>query len=425
MESFMALPLVPLISLATTVLPQLVGLFAGKRAAEVAEKVADVVTVVTGESDPDRAQKAIDANPELQAKLHTELEKIRVEYLKLQLEDAASAREHETKRQDIERADRNSARETMISALREKESWTASVIALAPLLLSVTVILVFVLFASNLVSTNPAEENRELLNVIVGALVAGFTAVVNFWLGSSQGSRDKDRVTSAIQAQQAQMQRVQIEAQSLQASDVARQVRDLSRQTVAAGLFPAQGSAQSDAGATNVVPGQPGRFDLCIEQILTHEGGFVNHPRDPGGATNMGITLRTLRAWRDEDLTEDDVRNLKRDEAKDIYRSLYWNLMKCDDLPKGVDLMVFDFGVNAGPRASIQILQRAAGAEADGSIGPLTLRAVRSTEPKALIDALARMRVDFYRKLTTFETFGRGWEKRVDEIRKQALLMVQ
>ena len=418
----MPLPLLPLISLATTVVPQLVGLFAGKRAAEVADKVADVVTVITGERDPEKAQKAIDANPELQAKLRTELEKIRVEYLKLQLEDAASAREYETKRQDIERADRNSARETMIATVREKESWTASVIALAPLLLSV--ILVFVLFAYNLTSAKP-NANSELLNVIVGALVAGFTAVVNFWLGSSQGSRDKDRITGAIQAQQAQMQRVQVEAQSLQAIDVARQVRELSRETVAGRLVPTSEATPAGLGIINLAPGQPSRFDLCSEQILTHERGFVKHPLDPGGATNMGITLRTLRAWRDKDVTEDDVETLSRDEAKDIYRSQYWNVMKCDDLPQGVDLMVFDFGVNAGPRASIQILQRAAGAEADGSIGPLTLRAVRTAEARALIDALARMRIDFYRKLTTFETFGGGWEKRVEEIRKQALLMVQ
>lgn len=420
----MPLPLLPLISLATTVVPQLVGLFAGKRAAEVADKVADVVTVITGERDPEKAQKAIDANPELQAKLRTELEKIRVEYLKLQLEDAASAREYETKRQDIERADRNSARETMIATVREKESWTASVIALAPLLLSVTVILVFVLFAYNLVYEKP-NANKELLNVIVGALVAGFTAVVNFWLGSSQGSRDKDRITGAIQAQQAQMQRVQVEAQSLQAIDVARQVRELSRETVAGRLVPTSEATPAGLGIINLAPGQPSRFDLCIEQILTHEGGFRIDPSDPGGATNMGITLKTLRAWRDEDVTEDHVKNLSHDEAKDIYRSQYWNVMKCDDLPQGVDLMVFDFGVNAGPRVSIRTLQRAAGAEADGSIGPLTLRAVRTAEARALIDALARMRIDSYRTPPTSETVSGGREKRVEEIRKQALLMVQ
>jgi len=422
----MPLPLLPLISLATTVVPQLVGLFAGKRAAEVADKVADVVTVITGERDPEKAQKAIDANPEVEAKLRAELEKIRVEYLKLQLEDAASAREHETERHKIEQVDRSSARDTMIAATREKESWPGHIIALAPVLLSAAVILIFFVFAFKLVSSEPGDNNNnQLLNVIVGALVAGFTAVVNFWLGSSQGSRDKDRITGAIQAQQAQMQRVQVEAQSLQAIDVARQVRELSRETVAGRFVPTAEATPAGLGILNLAPGQPSRFDLCIEQILTHEGGFVNHPRDPGGATNMGITLRTLRAWRDEDVTEDDVRNLSRDEAKDIYRSQYWNVMKCDDLPQGVDLMVFDFGVNAGPRASIRILQRAAGAEADGSIGPLTLRAVRTAESRALIDALARMRIDFYRKLETFQTFGGGWEKRVEEIRKQALLMVQ
>jgi lysozyme family protein len=138
----------------------------------------------------------------------------------------------------------------------------------------------------------------------------------------------------------------------------------------------------------------------------------------------LGITQKTLAAWRGEPVTADDVRALTREEACEIYRANYWNAMKCDELPRGIDLMVFDFGVNAGPATSVKMLQRAVGSKPDGAVGDFTLRAVRATEPRALLEALARARLDFYRKLDTWETFGRGWENRVNEVRRQALLMV-
>ena len=159
------------------------------------------------------------------------------------------------------------------------------------------------------------------------------------------------------------------------------------------------------------VPGVPSRFELCLDEVLLKEGGFVNDPRDPGGATNMGITLRTLAAWRHADVTAEEVEKLGHDEACDIYRANYWNVMRCDDLPRGVDLFVFDFGVNAGPATSVKLLQKVAGAESDGSIGPLTLRAVASSDSRTLIEALTTARLDHYRNLAGYPTFGKGWEK--------------
>ncbi len=117
------------------------------------------------------------------------------------------------------------------------------------------------------------------------------------------------------------------------------------------------------------------------------------------------------------------MRNLERKEALDIYRANYWNAMRCDDLPMGVDPMVFAFGVNAGPKTAVRLLQKCAGAEQDGSIGNLTLRAVRASNPAALVEAHATGRLEHYRGLANYETLGKGWENRVADVRGQALLM--
>jgi lysozyme family protein len=168
------------------------------------------------------------------------------------------------------------------------------------------------------------------------------------------------------------------------------------------------------------------RFEACLSVILAAEGGFVNDPRDPGGATNLGITARTLAAWRHAPVSTDDVRHLGRGEAAAIYRAHYWNTVRGDDLPGGVDLMVFDFGVNAGPARSVRLLQEAIGAFPDGAIGPATLRVVRGVNDiGGLVDRLAAARVSYYRGLSTFGAFGRGWLKRVEQVRVKARAMVR
>jgi len=157
--------------------------------------------------------------------------------------------------------------------------------------------------------------------------------------------------------------------------------------------------------------------------VLRHEGGFVDHPRDPGGATNFGITLATLAAHREEPVTAEEVERLTREEAAEIYRARFWTPMRCAELPAGLDLMVFDFGVNAGPGRSVRLLQRAAGVTADGSIGPVTLAAVRAARAEALIAVLAEARMAHYRALPHWDAFGRGWPARTDAARAAALAM--
>ncbi len=173
------------------------------------------------------------------------------------------------------------------------------------------------------------------------------------------------------------------------------------------------------------------RFEECLAEVLRHEGGYVDHPSDPGGATNMGITRKTLARWRRVSpwwqLPKEDVRTLKRTEAARIYRSLYWDRCRADLLAPGLDLAVFDFAVNSGPQRAIQYLQTLLGTRADGIVGPLTLTALRTEIRKKnvaeLIRSLCQTRLNFLSRLRSFATFGRGWTRRVSTVQDRALAM--
>lgn len=163
-------------------------------------------------------------------------------------------------------------------------------------------------------------------------------------------------------------------------------------------------------------------FDLVMLEIFAHEGGYVDHPRDPGGATNMGITHKTLAAYRGKPVTKADVRNLTKAEAREIYRLNYWNKIKGDALPYGYDLVAMDGGVNSGPSRGVKWMQRGAGAAADGRVGPQTLEACRSAGPKG-IERACEARMGFLQGLRTWDAFGRGWSRRVASVEAVALRM--
>jgi len=162
-------------------------------------------------------------------------------------------------------------------------------------------------------------------------------------------------------------------------------------------------------------------YDKCLETILHHEGGYVNHPEDPGGETNLGVTKRVYQEWGGTK----DMKDLTFDDVAPIYKKNYWDKMKCDDLPSGLDLCVFDFGVNAGPGRAAKYLQTLIGTVADGGIGPNTLTKLKEytdkTGVKETITNYQNERQDYYEKLSTFKTFGRGWTRRVEETTKLAL----
>jgi lysozyme family protein len=164
-------------------------------------------------------------------------------------------------------------------------------------------------------------------------------------------------------------------------------------------------------------------FADCLPIILQSEGGFVNNPADPGGATNLGITLSTLTAFRGRPQTVDDVRALTVADVSPIYQANYWNAARCGDCPAGVDLMVFDAAVNQGVRRAVRALQTVVGVTADGAVGPGTLAAIRAADPTATINAISANREAFYRSLSTFPTFGTGWLNRLQRTRGLALQM--
>lgn len=164
-------------------------------------------------------------------------------------------------------------------------------------------------------------------------------------------------------------------------------------------------------------------FAAALKHVLAHEGGYVNHPDDPGGPTNKGITIATFRRYVDPSGTVDDLKNITAQQVAEVYRRQYWNAVKGDDLPDGVDYAVFDFAVNSGPSRSAKFLQRVVGAAVDGKIGQKTIIAARELSASAVIRALCRDRMDFLRALKTWKKFGKGWQRRVNEVELVALQM--
>lgn len=154
-------------------------------------------------------------------------------------------------------------------------------------------------------------------------------------------------------------------------------------------------------------------FATALAHVLAHEGGYVDHPDDPGGATNFGITLATLQSWRGRSVTRADVRALTKAEAGDIYRARYWDVCRCDELPEPVAFIVFDAAVNHGVSRAVRLLQEALGVTADGRIGPATLGAARAADTKSLVTEIAARRMVLYGNLAHFRTFGLGWSRRL------------
>jgi lysozyme family protein len=164
-------------------------------------------------------------------------------------------------------------------------------------------------------------------------------------------------------------------------------------------------------------------FERCLKFILHHEGGWADHPRDPGGATMKGVTLAVYKEYLGREVSKEELRLIPDAHLHDLYRTRYWDKARCDDLPEGVDLSVFDLAVNAGVGRSVRILQRCVGAESDGVIGPKTVAAANAAPAKNLIVRFADERREFYKGLKTFDTFGRGWLRRTDDCETEAMKM--
>jgi lysozyme family protein len=170
-----------------------------------------------------------------------------------------------------------------------------------------------------------------------------------------------------------------------------------------------------------------GNFHRCSLYIKGYEGGFVNHPRDPGGPTNLGICLHTWAAHLhvpDSEVSIADMKALTWDQVEPLYQSQYWASVAADRLPAGLDLVVFNRSVMSGPVHAVKILQAALGVRQDGHVGAGTIAAAVKADVRAVVRTYARLALAFERKLSTWSAFGDGWTSREEHVTAAALAMV-
>jgi lysozyme family protein len=166
-------------------------------------------------------------------------------------------------------------------------------------------------------------------------------------------------------------------------------------------------------------------FAEALQKVLAHEGGFVHHKDDPGGMTNLGCTKAVWEEWCGHPVSEKSMRALTPADVAPLYKRKFWDKVKGDELPHGVDYVVFDCAINSGPGRAIKFLQGCVGADMDGMIGPKTMALVQSANQKQLIEDYSKRRLSFLMDLQHWSTFGKGWTRRVNEVEKTALLMLQ
>lgn len=169
-------------------------------------------------------------------------------------------------------------------------------------------------------------------------------------------------------------------------------------------------------------------FESSLKHLLAHEGGWSDHPSDPGGATMKGVTLQVFREFkRNPHITKEELRNISDEDLASLYKKRYWDACRCDELVSGLDYTVFDCAVNSGPGRAIKFLQSCVGVNPDGGFGSVTMAAVAQFQKdvaKTLVKEYCEKRLDFLQSLKTYEVFGKGWKRRVEEVEKTSLEML-
>ena len=165
-------------------------------------------------------------------------------------------------------------------------------------------------------------------------------------------------------------------------------------------------------------------WEQCFALVLKNEGGYVDNPADPGGATNLGCTKAVWEQYIGRSVTKDDIKALTPNDVMPLYKAKYWDTIKGDDLPEGVDYAVFDFAINSGPSRAAKALQSVLSVTVDGQIGSATLRALETANPREVATAVCEARLAFLQSLPTYGTFGKGWSRRVAEVEQTAFNMV-
>jgi hypothetical protein len=403
----------PLVAIATSILPDLIKLIAGDKAGTLAGDVANAVQKTTGTADPAAAKQKVDTDPAVSANLQIQLAQIALSATQAQNDELNQQRQNDLNDLKERLDDVQSTRTSVLDLAKDQSpiAWVAPAI-------SFFVMIGFYVLLGTLIFANEDLSKNQLINICIGALVAAFSTVVNFWLGSSKGSQDKEKVqaaqTSEILKQQAQQTSA---AQSTASAAIEK---------------AATATAAASASKSSAVPAAPAppqtdastNFSQCLDLVFREEGGYTNDPQDHGGPTNFGITIADLKEWRGHDVTPEDVKNMTKGEAQEIYRSKYWNPMQCGEIPNGIDLELFDFGVNAGIRTAIKMLQSVIGVTADGSVGPTTLSAAKAANPHTVVQTFSQHRLEYYRSLEGWQHFGAGWTNRTNSVEQAALKMV-
>lgn len=424
----MPVALPPLVSLAVSLVPGLAKRVADRVLPGVEQKLSDTVSKVLGTDDVVVAEQKLQ-DPKIAGELRIRLAEIEVEADKVAAEAEAKRRSDELDRFRTEIADMQHARGSMLDLVRAE-----SPMAWGPVAVSLVVVVGFfgtLLYLISLMWLPASEANTavmQIVNIAVGALTAGFATVVSFWLGSSDGSRQKDR--STVQAQS-----VIAEAQAQSARTTREIVTEQTRQTAAilervvtapapqAAPPPAAAPAVAAAPVTGLRPKDARQFGRCADLVFGHEGASVTGTGE--GARNLGIPLKMLAAFRGVPATAESLQALTRDEAREILRANYWNALNCDNLPAGVDLVVFDFAVSVGPSVAGKLLQKVVHVEQDGEVGTITTGAARAIDAGHIVNVFSDGRLDFYRTLPDWEARKDALTRRTQEMREAALDMLR
>ncbi|MBL9060405.1 MAG: hypothetical protein JNK88_10335, partial [Mangrovicoccus sp.] len=310
----------PLVSLAVSLVPGLAKRLADRVLPGVEQKLTDTVQQVLGTDDVVVAEQKLQ-DPKVAAELRVRLAEIEVEADRVQAEADAKRRADELERFRAEIADMQQARSNMLDLVRAE-----SPLAWGPVAVSLVVVVGFfgtLLYLIQLMRLPESQANTaviQIVNIAVGALTAGFATVVSFWLGSSDGSRQKDR--SAVQAQSAM---AQVQAQSARVtreivSEQTRQTAALLERVVAAPVAPAAATAEAPP-ITGVRPKDARQFGRCADLVFGQESAAVPlRGADGDGARHLGIPLKMLAAFRGVPVTPEGLQNLTRDEAREILR---------------------------------------------------------------------------------------------------------
>lgn len=146
-------------------------------------------------------------------------------------------------------------------------------------------------------------------------------------------------------------------------------------------------------------------FDIALDRLMDHEGGYVNDPNDPGGETKWGVSKRSY-----PDL---DIKNLSKEDAKVIFRRDFWDRINGDKVHDGVAWQLADFAYHSGPETAVRYYQRALGVADDGRWGPVSMKAAETMSESDQIQLIVAERLDFMTRLRNWPNHGRGWARRM------------